>query len=210
MTFGTFKVEVKRGPAPDSSKGQLGVAGAAAAARRLAQAKEEEKLQNSLRQAEEAVARAGKDTAAYKQAMSVVQKLNAQLRAHRLVAQSQLQHEDLLGKKGAVDATEFHAIIPINDYPQKARWRVTNKETMVQVCPAFKDGSYRTLTEGLPSLWISLVLLLPTKVRYRWLQGARKLLTVRLQVSITSPARSHLRRGRRSCTCWSRRTKSGG
>ena len=30
-------------------------------------------------------------------------------------------------------STDFHAIIPINDYPQKARWRVTNKETMVQV-----------------------------------------------------------------------------
>ncbi|KZT12823.1 P-loop containing nucleoside triphosphate hydrolase protein [Laetiporus sulphureus 93-53] len=133
MTFGSFKVEVKRGPAPDSSKGLLGVAGAAAAARRLAQAKEEEKIQNSLRAAEEAAARAGKDTAAHKQAVSVVAKLNAQLRAHKLVAQSQLQHEDLIGKKSSVDATEFHAIIPINDYPQKARWRVTNKETMVQL-----------------------------------------------------------------------------
>jgi ATP-dependent RNA helicase DDX46/PRP5 len=166
MTFGTFKVEVKRGPAPDSSKGQLGVAGAAAAARRLAQAKEEEKLQNSLRAAEEAVARAGKDTAAYKQAMSVVQKLNAQLRAHKLVAQSQLQHEDLLGKKtGASDATEFHAIIPINDYPQKARWRVTNKETMVQVrygCPSI----VLIISLRVPcSLLISLVPRLPTKVR---------------------------------------------
>ncbi|CCM04836.1 uncharacterized protein FIBRA_07029 [Fibroporia radiculosa] len=133
MTFGSFKVEVKRGPAPDSSKGLLGVAGAAAAARRLAQAKEEEKIQNSLRAAEEAAARAGKDTAAHKQAVSVVAKLNAQLRAHKLVAQSQLQHEDLTGKKANADATEFHAIIPINDYPQKARWRVTNKETMVQL-----------------------------------------------------------------------------
>lgn len=110
MTFG-FKVEVKRGPAPDSSKGQLGVAGAAAAARGLAQAKEEEKLQYSLRAAEEAAARAGKDTAAHKQALSVVAKLNAQLRAHKLVAQSQLGHEDL-GKKSNIDATEFHAIIP--------------------------------------------------------------------------------------------------
>ena len=133
MTFGSFKVEVKRGPAPDSSKGQLGVAGAAAAARRLAQAKEEEKLQNSLRAAEEAAARAGKDTAAHKQALSVVAKLNAQLRAHKLVAQSQIAHDADLGKKSSIDATEFHAIIPINDYPQKARWRVTNKETMVQV-----------------------------------------------------------------------------
>ncbi|KAI9000888.1 P-loop containing nucleoside triphosphate hydrolase protein [Trametes punicea] len=133
MTFGNFKVEVKRGPAPDSSKGLLGVAGAAAAARRLAQQKEEEKLQNSLRAAQEAAERAGKDTPAHKQALSVVAKLNAQLRAHKLVAQSQLQHEELTTKRNAIDATEFHAIIPINDYPQKARWRVTNKETMVQL-----------------------------------------------------------------------------
>lgn len=31
------------------------------------------------------------------------------------------------------DATDFHAIIWINDYPQKARWKVTNKDTMVHV-----------------------------------------------------------------------------
>ncbi|CAO1633351.1 unnamed protein product [Jaminaea pallidilutea] len=28
------------------------------------------------------------------------------------------------------DATDYHAIVPINDFPQKARWRCTNKETM--------------------------------------------------------------------------------
>jgi ATP-dependent RNA helicase DDX46/PRP5 len=28
------------------------------------------------------------------------------------------------------DATDFHAIFPINDYPQKARWKATNKEQM--------------------------------------------------------------------------------
>lgn len=132
MTFGNFKVEIRRGPAPDSSKGQLGVASAAAAARRLAQAKEEEKMQSSLRAAEEAAARAGKDTAAYKQAQSVVAKLNAQVRATKLVMQNQAAFENK-GSKDP-DATDFHAIIPINDYPQKARWRVTNKETMVQVC----------------------------------------------------------------------------
>lgn len=133
MTFGNFKVEIRRGPAPDSSKGLLGVAGAAAAARRLAQAKEEEKMQSSLRAAEEAAARAGKDSAAHKQAQAVVAKLNAQLRAARMVAQSQAAFEAKGGKLDP-DATDFHAIIPINDYPQKARWRVTNKETMVQVC----------------------------------------------------------------------------
>ncbi|TCD66931.1 pre-mRNA processing RNA-helicase [Steccherinum ochraceum] len=134
MTFGAFKVEVKRGPAPDSSKGQLGVAGAAQAARRLVQAKEEERMQTALRAAEEAAAKAGKDTAAHKQAMSVVAKINAQIRASRLVAQSQpLQQQQQHDDKKPSDATEFHAIIPINDYPQKARWRVTNKETMVQL-----------------------------------------------------------------------------
>jgi ATP-dependent RNA helicase DDX46/PRP5 len=138
MTFGSFKVEIKRGPAPDSSKGLLGVGGAVAAARRLAHAKEEEKIQSQMRAAEEAAARAGKDTAAHKQALSVVAKLNAQMRASKLVLQSQLQAEEsgLRNKTSTTtsqDSTDFHAIIPINDYPQKARWRVTNKETMVQV-----------------------------------------------------------------------------
>ena len=31
------------------------------------------------------------------------------------------------------DATDFHAIVYINDYPQKARWKVTNKDTMSQL-----------------------------------------------------------------------------
>ncbi|KAG7097101.1 hypothetical protein E1B28_004484 [Marasmius oreades] len=135
MTFGSFKVEIKRGPAPDSSKGILGVGSAVVAARRLAQAKEEEKLQLQVRTAEEAASRAGKDTPAYKQAMSVVAKLNAQIRASKLVLQSQIQFESNPDRKvnANTDSNDFHAIIPINDYPQKARWRVTNKETMVQL-----------------------------------------------------------------------------
>ncbi|KAJ3540022.1 hypothetical protein NMY22_g4471 [Coprinellus aureogranulatus] len=133
MTFGNFKVEIKRGPAPDTSK--PGLVSAIAAAKRLAHAKEEERLQNQMRAAEEAAARAGKDTAAHKQALSVVAKLNAQLRASKLLLQTSLQQtpEEAMGRKTNPDATDFHAIIPINDYPQKARWRVTNKETMVQL-----------------------------------------------------------------------------
>ena len=130
-----FKVEVKRGPAPDSSKGALGVTGAALAARKLALAKEEEKLQKSIKEAEEAAARAGKDTPAYKQAMTVIAKLNAQLRAQKFVLQSQIQAAENAPARPQVtgDVSEFHAVIPINDYPQKARWRVTNKETMVNL-----------------------------------------------------------------------------
>jgi len=65
----------------------------------------------------------------------VIAKLNAQMRAAKLVLQSQIQaaETESTGKRTTSDATEFHAIIPINDYPQKARWRVTNKETMVQL-----------------------------------------------------------------------------
>jgi len=120
-----FKVEIKRGPAPDTSK-TLGIA---------TKSKEDERVANSkLRAAEEAAAKAGKDTAAFKQAQSVVAKLNAQVRAAKLALQAQTAASSDDGKKPKdPDATDFHAIIPINDYPQKARWRVTNKETMVQL-----------------------------------------------------------------------------
>ena len=107
---------------------------AIAAAKRLAQAKEEERLQSQMRAAEGAAARAGKDTGAHKQAMNIIAKLNAQLRASKLMLQTQLQQDDTMQRKINPDSTDFHAIIPINDYPQKARWRVTNKETMSQVC----------------------------------------------------------------------------
>lgn len=128
-----FKVEIKRGPAPDSSKGQIAVPVALAE-----KAKEDERrATSSIKAAEEAASKAGKDTAAFRQAQSVIAKLNAQVRATRLALQAQaagVAGED--GRKSGKDpdATDFHAIIPINDYPQKARWRVTNKETMSQVC----------------------------------------------------------------------------
>ena len=48
MTFGNFKVEVKRGPAPDSSKGLLGVAGAAAASGETADVLLEGRVMGSL------------------------------------------------------------------------------------------------------------------------------------------------------------------
>jgi ATP-dependent RNA helicase DDX46/PRP5 len=89
------------------------------AAWRLAHANEEEKVQSSLRAAEEAAARAGKDIPAHKQALSVMAKLNAQL-----ALQAQLQAEDV-NRKVNPDATDFHAIVPINDYPQRSLPRET-------------------------------------------------------------------------------------
>lgn len=189
MTFGNFKVEIKRGPAPDSSKGLLGVGGAIAAARRLAHAKEEEKIQSQMRAAEEAAARAGKDTAAHKQASSVVAKLNAQLRAFKLVQQSQLQAEDTSGRKANPDSTDFHAIIPINDYPQKARWRVTNKETMVQLIDMtgasvtnkgiYYDHGKEPPLEGPPKLH----LLVESNEEYRVEQAVREIKRLLIEAS---------------------------
>ena len=125
-----FKVEIKRGPAPDSSK--LGLAALGLNADKVRE--DERKAASGLRAAEEAAAKVGKDTAAFRQAQSVVAKLNAQVRATRMLLQGQIATGDDAGRKPKdPDATDFHAIIPINDYPQKARWRVTNKETMVQV-----------------------------------------------------------------------------
>jgi len=129
LTF-DFKVEIKRGPAPDTSK-MVGLAGGTKVVANLKQ--EEKQVSSSLRAAEEAAAKAGKDTAAFKQAQSVVAKLNAQVRATKLALQQATMIDDSGRKPKDPDATDFHAIIPINDYPQKARWRVTNKETMVQL-----------------------------------------------------------------------------
>lgn len=47
------------------------------------------------------------------------------------------------------DATKFHAIFPINDFPQKARWNVTNKETMAMLVES--TGAASTCTKRLTS-----------------------------------------------------------
>jgi hypothetical protein len=136
-----------------------------------------------MKTAEDAAARAGKDTAAQKQALSVVAKLNAQLRASKLVLQSQLQADEsgLSARKTNPDSTDFHAIIPINDYPQKARWRVTNKETMVQLV----DMTGASVTnKGEIVLFFG-----------------QYLVKLCLQVSTTIPEKNHLQMDRRSYIC---------
>jgi len=75
------------------------------------------------------------------------------------------------------DATKFHAIFPINDFPQKARWNVTNKETMAMLIES--TGASSTL----PLLTQS-----PTRVPF------------------TSGAASRILVSRPSCRCSSRAT----
>jgi hypothetical protein len=64
-------------------------------------------------------------------AQAVAASLNASLRQKRTDTFDQSDAD--AARRRDPDATDFHATIPINDYPQKARWRVTNKETMVQL-----------------------------------------------------------------------------
>jgi ATP-dependent RNA helicase DDX46/PRP5 len=68
---------------------------------------------------------------AMERAQAVAASLNASLRQKRTDAFDQTDAD--AARRRDPDATDFHATIPINDYPQKARWRVTNKETMVQL-----------------------------------------------------------------------------
>lgn len=131
MVFGDFKVEIRRGPAPDTSKaGNLFLSASA----RAAKAQQDEKLmQSQIRAMEDEAARQDKTGAEYRKAMSVIAKLNAQFRAAKLMGNHGLADDASAARKKDPDATDYHAIIPINDYPQKARWKVTNKETMSQV-----------------------------------------------------------------------------
>lgn len=68
-------------------------------------------------------------------AASVLAKFNAMLKAKKAAAQQPEDHSTEAARRRDPDATDYHAIVWINDYPQKARWKVTNKETMVHVSP---------------------------------------------------------------------------
>lgn len=62
-------------------------------------------------------------------------KFNAMLKAKKAAVKQQQpeDHSTEAARRRDPDATDYHAIVWINDYPQKARWKVTNKETMVHV-----------------------------------------------------------------------------
>ena len=116
----TLKVEIKRGPTPGSSKGQIAVP--VTLAKKATE--DERRATSSLKGAEEAGSNAGKDTAAFRQGQSAIAKLNGQVRAARQALQAQAASATGEGgRKSGKDsgAADFHAIVPINDYPQKAR-----------------------------------------------------------------------------------------
>ncbi|PKI84476.1 RNA helicase [Malassezia vespertilionis] len=79
------------------------------------------------------------------------------------------------------DATNFHALVPINDFPQKARWRVTNKETMAQLIETTgasitsKGAFYDKGREPQPGDAPKLTLLIESNEEYRIEHAVREI-----------------------------------
>ncbi|OAV90016.1 hypothetical protein PTTG_07439 [Puccinia triticina 1-1 BBBD Race 1] len=135
-----INVEVKRGPAPDSNRRSQPAAKPTPPA--PVDVAATPALTAALKAAQAAAQAKGLDASGIARAQNVVADLNAKLRSMIAAKNAQAQagnHESANNlnnnnnRSKDPDATDFHAIVPINDYPQKARWKVTNKETMVQL-----------------------------------------------------------------------------
>ncbi|GAA6007773.1 hypothetical protein JCM10207_004869 [Rhodosporidiobolus poonsookiae] len=118
-----LEVEIRRGPAPDLAKGKSAPAAGATSA-------ETKAADEAAKKAEADALAAGKN-AGVAGAASVIAKFNAMLKAKKAAAQGADDNSTEAARRRDPDATDYHAIVWINDYPQKARWKVTNKETMV-------------------------------------------------------------------------------
>ncbi|CDR48160.1 hypothetical protein NBRC10512_007029 [Rhodotorula toruloides] len=125
-----LQVEVMRGPAPNLEKGKS----MPTATSVVSTPTDKKAADEAAKKAEQEALAAGKSAGAVG-AASVIAKFNAMLKARKQSAQSDDNSTEAARRRDP-DATDFHAIIWINDYPQKARWKVTNKDTMVHLVEA--------------------------------------------------------------------------
>ncbi|GAA5825519.1 hypothetical protein JCM11251_000270 [Rhodosporidiobolus azoricus] len=121
-----LEIEIMRGPAPDLAKGKMiptdgGVTVSAA---------DSKAADEAAKKAEEAAIAAGKNAGAAG-AASVIAKFNAMLKAKKASNNQPEDQSTEAARRRDPDATDYHAVVWINDYPQKARWKATNKESMV-------------------------------------------------------------------------------
>lgn len=133
-----MKIEIMQGAAPESVRDnktlsasqEASAAAAAAAARSKAEPEQELKEAAQLKAQEAALEAAKAHGADTTKLAAVLENIRRQANARKEAAKnSELdKHKDR--KARDPDATDYHAIVPINDFPQRARWRVTNKETM--------------------------------------------------------------------------------
>ncbi|SCV67635.1 BQ2448_5246 [Microbotryum intermedium] len=129
-----LEVEIHRGPAPDTNK----MTGSKPVEKKEAVVElEPTEIAAEAARVAEAAARAAGKTEAEAKAAGVAANFNALLKARKTHRREREPQDPDLSTDAArrrdPDATDYHAIIYINDYPQKARWKVTNKETMVHL-----------------------------------------------------------------------------
>lgn len=184
--FPDITVEVRRGPAPDSNRNKghrRGGDGESGAQKEPGVVKINEQNLAALKAAEEAARQAGLDASGISKAQSVIAKLTASIQAKKQAQFGRKDQSEHHGHGGTgtpesemeharrrdPDATDYHAVVPINDYPQKARWKVTNKETMSTVsvkgaphgCPVSGigrpvSGIDRTPTDSAPRTFLGM------------------------------------------------------
>ncbi|PWN53115.1 P-loop containing nucleoside triphosphate hydrolase protein [Violaceomyces palustris] len=133
----SMNIEIMQGAAPDSVRENKHKAEETSAAKEKSKADEkdeerEAKAAASLKASQAALEAAKARGADTTKLQKLIEQINAQAEERR-EAQRQAQESQRERKHKDPDATDYHAIVPINDFPQKARWRVTNKEAMVNL-----------------------------------------------------------------------------
>lgn len=120
-TFTEINVEVVHGPAPDKLPSGPAARGTKADAASLPA--------QTLAMIDQA-RKEGRHIDAANLA-KIAAKLEQTLEHSKAAALGAAQAPDPHRRTKDPDATDWHAIFPINDYPQKARWKATNKEQML-------------------------------------------------------------------------------
>lgn len=157
-----LEIEIHKGPAPDTSKGRGGgmavnslvTAKAAEQAALLAGCVLPLAVLESFGVEADGFGVCRRKPAGIAKAQGVIANINAMLKAKMAGGRpSETDTSTDAARRRDPDATDYHvrisrlpdvailradldfaqAIVYINDYPQKARWKVTNKDTMVQV-----------------------------------------------------------------------------
>lgn len=126
-----FKVDIVKGPAPE----RVGSAAASTRANKLAG--------TSSTGPPPALQVSGPNKEGLNKVQAALEKINAELAAKKkAMASAAAAYPQTTDPKGQgqvsterkpkdPDATDFHAVVQINDFVQKARWMVTNRESYV-------------------------------------------------------------------------------
>ncbi|CBQ70581.1 related to RNA helicase [Sporisorium reilianum SRZ2] len=129
-----MKIEIMHGAAPESVRDNKIVSAsdeASAAAAKTKTDQEQDTKEAAQLKAQEAALEAAKAHGADTTKLAaVLENIRRQANARKDAARHTDADKQKERKARDPDATDYHAIVPINDFPQRARWRVTNKETM--------------------------------------------------------------------------------